>query len=420
MREQNRSIRNVFDDKVFRRQGIVTVIILVGFILLLQLAVIIMTEDFKQTMIDHDYAIAGYLAGSGLDAGLAIEAITADKNLEDISIGQSLLGPAGYDTGIRSLLLPELKCSYRKNSLIAFAMTLLFSIISVSVFLKLARLNDRRLVNAEGLIRRFMDGESGIRLDDSEEGSLSRLFASVNEMVTSLTAHIEKEKQSRQFLKDMISNFSHQLKTPLAAMKMYNDIIWEEKTGNEVVESFTSRNQRELERMESLIQSLLMLAKLDAGTIELEKSRHGLMDFLDECIRRFATRAELEGKEIRLSCDDDLVMSFDEAWLSEAVCNMIKNALDHTEKGEIIEISGRETPVAVEIHIKDSGKGIHPDDVHHIFKRFYRSRFSKDRQGIGIGLALSKAVVERHGGTITVQSELGSGAEFNLIFSKLI
>jgi signal transduction histidine kinase len=113
------------------------------------------------------------------------------------------------------------------------------------------------------------------------------------------------------------------------------------------------------------------------------------------------------------------MLCFDETWLIEAVGNIIKNALDHTDSGDSIEISCEDALVATEIIIRDNGAGIHPEDIHHIFKRFYRSRFSKDKQGVGIGLALSKTIVEKHGGTITVRSELGQGAEFHLIFPRL-
>jgi signal transduction histidine kinase len=238
-------------------------------------------------------------------------------------------------------------------------------------------------------------------------------------MATSLNAHIEKEKQNRQFLKDTIADISHQLKTPLAALRMYNEIILDEKTGNSVVESFASKGTRELERMEYLIQNLLKLAKLDAGTIVLNPAVHRLSRFLEDILDTFQTRAKREEKSIRLKCDDCVMLRFDEVWLCEAVGNIVKNALDHTKVGDLIEISIEETVMSTEITVRDSGSGIHPEDIHHIFKRFYRSRFSKDQSGVGIGLALSKAIVEKHGGTITVQSEPGHGAEFHLIFPKL-
>jgi signal transduction histidine kinase len=291
--------------------------------------------------------------------------------------------------------------------------------ILLVVFCIFARKQNKQLKNAGIKMQRFMEGDTSIRLEDNQEDSLSCFFAIVNTMATSLNAHIEKEKHSREFLKDTISDISHQLKTPLAALQMYNEIISEEETTNQVVGDFTLKSQREISRMEGLIQNLLKLAKLDVRAIELEKKSHNLNEFLRKCLATFITRAKIEGKHMSLQCDDSVTLNFDETWLLEAVGNLIKNALDHTNQNDEIEISCTETVIATEITIKDSGSGIHPEDIHHIFKRFYRSRYSKDRQGVGIGLALAKAIVEQHGGTITVKSEYGSNTEIHLIFPKL-
>ncbi len=245
------------------------------------------------------------------------------------------------------------------------------------------------------------------------------LSSSINAMATSLTSHIENEKHNREFLKDTISDISHQLKTPLTALKMYNEIIQEEETGNGIVDEFVLKSERELTRIEVLIQNLLKLARLDAGSIKLEKSMNSLKNFLDDLIERYLTRAEQEQKTISLECDERIIMEFDETWLPEAVSNIVKNALDHTIAGNRIDICCRETPVFYQIIIKDNGSGIHPEDINHIFKRFYRSRFSKDKQGAGIGLTLAKAIVEMLGGSITVESASGKGTAFSLVFPKL-
>ena len=130
----------------------------------------------------------------------------------------------------------------------------------------------------------------------------------------------------------------------------------------------------------------------------------------------FAYRAKQEQKEIVLSGSSDVSLFCDRDWLSEAMDNMVKNALDHTKKGDTIHIKWRALPSTVQIVIKDNGCGIHPEDLHHIFKRFYRSRFSQDTQGIGLGLPLAKAIIEAHDGAIEVDSELGIGTSFTINF----
>jgi len=133
----------------------------------------------------------------------------------------------------------------------------------------------------------------------------------------------------------------------------------------------------------------------------------------------FEIRAEQENKEIILSGRDDEMLLCDRDWLIEAVSNIVKNALDHTDANSHIHIEWSRLPSATQIVIKDNGSGIHSEDIHHIFKRFYRSRFSKDTQGVGLGLPLSKAIVEAHDGSIAVDSVLGNGSTFVLSFLNL-
>ena len=137
---------------------------------------------------------------------------------------------------------------------------------------------------------------------------------------------------------------------------------------------------------------------------------------MKETEMHFAYRARQEQKEIFLSGDDSVLLLCDRSWMMEAVDNLVKNALDHTEPGGFVRISWKQSAFAVQIAIGDNGSGIHPEDLFHIFKRFYRSRFSQDTQGIGLGLPLAKMIVEAHNGTIEADSRLGKGTVFTLSF----
>lgn len=130
----------------------------------------------------------------------------------------------------------------------------------------------------------------------------------------------------------------------------------------------------------------------------------------------FAYRAGQEEKELVLTGDEHISLLCDHDWMIEAVENIVKNAFDHTEKGNLVWIEWKKSASVVQIIIKDNGSGIQPEDLHHIFKSFYRSRFSKDKQGIGLGLPLAKMIVESHNGTIEVDSTLGAGTTFTLSF----
>ncbi len=144
----------------------------------------------------------------------------------------------------------------------------------------------------------------------------------------------------------------------------------------------------------------------------MEKHPENVSEMMADVKRHFAFRAAQEGKEIVLSGDESLFFLCDRNWIVEAVSNIVKNALDHTESGNSVLIEWGQSAQVGRIKISDDGCGIHPEDLHHIFKRFYRSRYSKDTQGIGLGLPLAKSVVEGHNGTIEVESRLGEGTAF--------
>lgn len=270
--------------------------------------------------------------------------------------------------------------------------------------------------NAVTQIKEYISGNQNARIECDDEGELYRLFHEVNSLVSILNANAESEGNAKKFLKNTISDISHQLKTPLAALNIYNGIIQEEAKNLPTIKEFTDLSEQELDRIETLVQNLLKITKLDAGTIMIEKAVENVSEMMGNIERHFSFRAKQEEKEIYLSGDNDVILLCDRNWLIEAISNIVKNAFDHTKKGNDIHIEWKRLVSVIQVIIKDNGSGIHPEDLHHIFKRFYRSRFSKDTQGIGLGLPLAKAIVEAHRGTIEVDSELGIGTTFTINF----
>ena len=258
----------------------------------------------------------------------------------------------------------------------------------------------------------YLIGDTDARIECDDEGEMYKLFHSVNTLVSVLNAHIENEFRTKEFLKDTISDISHQLKTPLAALNIYNGILQSETENLPDLKEFTILSEQELDRIEALVQNLLKITKLDAGTIILEKNFENVSDMMHDIEQHFAYRAKQEQKEFILSGDDDITLFCDREWMIEAVSNLVKNAFDHTDAGKHICVEWKQMPDMLQIVVEDNGCGIHSEDVYHVFKRFYRSRFSKDTQGIGLGLPLAKTIVELHGGNIKVDSVLGKGSAF--------
>ena len=394
----------------------ITAICLISFLLAGGIATLL-AKNFQQELLLHDYGVAGHLLNN--ESELSISAFTSQPNENDIERGKEALASIGYDETASMRFLPAVQ-TYRNQAMLSIFLLLvfLFGAIYLSLFLYLRR-QHKAFSNAENTIRQFLDGNTTSRIECSQAGDWYSLFHAINEMATILSAHAENQRQTKEFLQDIISDVSHQIKTPLSALKMYHEIIESHKNDAATVSSFTEKSQREIKRMEDVIYTLLKLARLDAGIIQMEKAPENLSVLMQDVLERFETWAEREHKTITLSGKENVVLSCDALWVSEAIGNIVKNALEHTENGGHIEVKWSQSPLMTQIEISDDGKGIHPEDLYNIFKRFYRSRFSSDVHGIGLGLPLAKSIVEAHGGTISVTSSLGAGTTFTLNFFNL-
>lgn len=324
----------------------------------------------------------------------------------------------GWKTG--GIVLPVQESNAPVGALAASALACIFcmGISALALCYRYFKEQDRIMSDAVARIQEFISGNRDARIECNEEGEMYRLFHEINSLAAILNARVENEERSRKFLQNTISDISHQLKTPLAALNIYNGIMQTEAEADELatIREFTGLSEQELDRIETLVQNLLKITKFDAGTIVLEKHRENMAEMMADVERQFSFRAQQEGKELVFAGGEDIFFLCDRGWIEEAVGNLIKNALDHTGNGDTVLVEWGQAARMIRIAVKDTGSGIHPEDLHHIFKRFYRSRYSKDTQGIGLGLPLVKSVVEAHGGTVEVDSRMGAGTTFIILF----
>ncbi len=371
------------------------------------------TEAVKQSCLRHDEAVASSLLAHGVPRDVVAAALTSIEVTPGGEALSAALGVGGPD----AVAEPDYLVSLRQGgayAALAVSVPLVAVLLVGALGFCLRRL--RLYAQAEAVIRRYIGGDYSCRLPQSGEGEIYRLFSSVEQLATMLQSRSDSEHKTREFLKSTISDISHQLKTPLAALEMYQEIIAAEPDNPETVKTFSLKIDAALRRMEQLIQSLLKITRLDSGAIRFEKTRCSVPELVSLSVRDLSTRAEREHKRLLTDGDPALTLLCDPDWTSEAIANIVKNALDHTSSGAAVRVSWARAPGMLRISIADNGPGIAPEDIHHIFKRFYRSRRSLDTQGVGLGLPLAKAIIEGQGGVISVQSEPGEGAVFTLSF----
>jgi len=251
------------------------------------------------------------------------------------------------------------------------------------------------------------------RLNCDFEGDLAKLFHQINSLAGILRAQSDNKSKTNQFLKSTIEDISHQLKTPLAALNIYIGILQDDSLSVEERNRFVNLSEKELERMDLLVQNLLKLTKLDSGNIEFSINEESAEDMLLELCERFSVRAENEKKRIKLETEDISCLC-DRTWTLEALGNLVKNSLDHMDENSQVTLRCKSSGEDCLIEVEDNGFGIHEEDLYYIFNRFYRSRFSKDKSGVGLGLSLTKAIIESQNGSISVDSILNKGSVFSV------
>ena len=398
----------------YNRQYCIFIVVLIPLLFLIGLTVIYtQTAATKEMFLTHDNAIATSL----LEEGVSKEVIaTALMNTEADTTGNKFLTEIGLSNNTDIENLPYV--SAVKNSTLTSQFVMLFLwtlLLFLGTMLFLYR-RERLYRKSENIIKDYIDGNYTVHLPQSNEGNIYQLLASVDQLATMLQAKNDTEQKTKEFLKNTISDISHQLKTPLSALMMYQEIIENEPDNPETVKEFSFKIGTALKRIEQLIQSMLKITRIDAGSIYFEKSNYSIPNILNHAINELTTRADNEKKEIVIDGDLEQMLYCDIEWTGEAVGNIVKNALDHTDAGGKITISWERTPAMIRIFITDNGHGIAGEDIHHIFKRFYRSKNTSDSQGIGLGLPLAKAIVEGQGGILSVQSERLQGTTFTLSF----
>lgn len=370
-------------------------------------------RGIRDAFVEREKTAVSYLLEKEVPPAVAAGAW---NHMEVSEEGEALLAQIGHTKQSQSyLMLLAGQASIPLVILLVSGAFLFAAVLMIGAGIFLQR-RENVYEDAERIVSGYADGRFEAHLPGEKTGALCRLFGRVEELALSLQAKSDAEHMAKEFLKNMISDISHQLKTPLAALNMYMEILSEEYEHAETVKVFSKKSVQSLERMEQLVQSLLRMARLDTGSIVFEKRKDYVSELVLQASGELMERAGREKKTILLEGETEEMICCDLDWTREAVTNLVKNALDHTEAGGVIKISWKRSPAMLRLAVEDDGSGIAPEDIHHIFKRFYRSRKSSDRQGTGLGLSLAKAIVEGQGGTLSVESSPGRGTVFQISF----
>jgi len=323
------------------------------------------------------------------------------SHVSEISTGESILRQYGI---LRDgeLYLGQSKV---KREGILWANVIFFVTASVSLMLLLWFWKDRnkKLRELGRYVDRVSHGEYELQLQKNQEDELSGLRNELYKLTVLYKEQADGAQAGKVALSDSVANISHQLKTPLTSAVILTDNLLESPDmPKETRVKFLQEISRQLVGMKWLVISMLKLSRLDAGVVELQKKRVSLKKIAEDAINHLEMMAQF--KEIHFETRlEEVSVTGDAKWLSEALQNIIKNAIEHSPQGGTIEIEISENEVYCQVSIKDHGEGISDLDQKHLFERFYRAS-KVENENVGIGLALAKEVVERQNGSITVES----------------
>lgn len=330
-----------------------------------------------------------------------------------VAIGQTE-APAGYVemTGVQDAGALALATIRRTFGLAAAAAALLAMVVGLVV----SRGLTSPLKGLTAAAERMRAGDLSARAPATGEDEIGALASQFNHMATSLEVSFGELAAERDALRRFIADASHELRTPMTALKNFNALLLHQAADDPAAQAeFLAESQVQIERLEWITQNLLDLSRLDAGLVALNFEQHDAAELLDIATGPFKRTAHDKGVDLTMTLPDDpLTVRCDRARLVLALSNLVDNAVKFTPPGGQVQVGAtHDTAGNVQLWVQDTGPGIDPADLPHIFERFYRGR-GTEAAGSGLGLAIAQSIVQAHGGNLTVQSTPGTGSRFSI------
>ncbi len=376
---------------------------------------LVMTVYVNHALADIYASIIGTVAQKYPQAEAQVVRDLSAPDTLSVSLGHELLGRYGLENlsaaqvGIGSGLLARL---------LPAGLTLI-GLTCVGFTVLLARY--RRFISAQvdrlsTYLHQIEAGDYALDVRDNGEGNFSLLKNDLYKVTVRLREQAELLQRDKTALSNLIADISHQIKTPLTSMGVLADLLADDPP-EDVRRAFVERLGAQLGRIQWLITALLKLARLDAGTAAFKTEPVDVRRLVELALEPLQIPLEIKKQHVEVHGDDSASFIGDFNWSAEALTNVVKNCVDHTPEGGMIEIAYAANALYAEITVNDNGEGIAVVDLPNIFNRFYRGA-NAGENSVGIGLALAKAIFNAQGGDIAVHSQRGMGTSFEIRFFR--
>ena len=337
-----------------------------------------------------------------------IEVLDSNKNSDD------MLSKYGINDKNSSIIKND---KLFKKYIIIDLLVLMVIILVIYLFFIINKSKRTKKINKIiELISKINRRNFDIDIEDYTEDELSALKQEIYKTSLMLRSEADNSLKDKLNLKDSLSDISHQLKTPLTSITiMIDNILDNEEMDSKTRRKFLINIKREIININFLVQNLLKISKFDANVIKFNKEEVFIKDIVNEAIKKVSALSELKGISIKVSGDKNATINCDFMCEVEAISNIIKNSIEHINSDGFVEINYTKNKVYSRILIRDNGIGIDSDDLPYIFDRFYKGK-NTSRDSVGIGLALSKSIIEKDNGSISVKSTPNIGTIFTIKF----
>ena len=328
-----------------------------------------------------------------------------------------ILREYGIELDKDSVIL-ENNTDFQKFIIIDINTLIVFILMLSIIFFKYNHSESKKINEITKYIEEINRGNYKLNIEENTEDELSILKNELYKITVMLKEVAENSQKDKTTLKDSLSDISHQIKTPITSILiMLDNILSDENMPEDIKKDFIKDIKREIINIKFLVESILKLSKIDSNSIKFIKKEVFIKDIIDEAVKNVSMLSELKNIEIIVSGDDSIKTICDLKWQVEAITNILKNCIEHSYENRKIYINYNQNNMYTELKIEDNGTGIDAKDLPHIFERFYKGKNSSS-DSVGIGLALSKSIIESNNGYIQVDSELNKGTTFIIKYLK--
>ena len=365
-----------------------------------------------------------------------ISMLNGKDNNTYLEIGKELAQKYGITENDSAIVKLE---EAKSNTIIYSSAVIGILILAIIVIWLVNRMIQKRKIDGiTKYIREINNRNYELKIKENAEDELSNLRNELYKITLMLKEEAENSKKDKKFLAKSLSDISHQIKTPLTSISiMLDEIKDNENMDEETRQRFIFEISRQVEQISFLTIALLKLSKLDSGTVEFEKSKYRLDELVQNAIKNLEIPLEIKNIQVETNFEEykndkekdqnnnsdknnelnkeSLEIIGDYRWTLEAVTNIIKNCIEHSKEHTKLYIQIKVTHVYTELIIKDEGEGIDEKDLKHIFERFYKGKNSSENS-FGIGLSLSKTILEKQNSSISCSSTLHKGTTFKIYF----